>query len=1279
MMTAVKSKKTWISVLCVFLASVLMLTWVYSTKSIAADDEPEDASFYKIASSASAHLNDRLAHNEGVVFPASGGSVGTDGKVSAAIDFGSAGGLLGYCDEADADGLIMGGINPALSSSSATFSYSSMKNLPVSGGGQSSALYMYCRYGYLLTALGLDSTSAEVSFDFFRFLSGLLMTVAYVMAFTVDLIFAAIVAILSSLNPFKFFRNGMSATWQKYVAAMPTDSPLQGLAGFLSGLYSTLSNLSWTVVIPMSCVILIFSLLVLKSANRGSKIKKFIIRIVFVAAGIPLLGSLYTTSLEALGDPSNGGMGAATRIVQSTFCDFENWAKNCRLGLSGKGGTAFVWTSNDGSDGGSAHPYSEAMLRNICYSINKEAHGEGASFSDWASGGMDVGKGFDITTGDNSTTSDILETLGMLGRYMNGSFFYASDWETLVKAQLTTKSSVDENYYKEVMDVLSKSDSPNDFKDTNHFDGSSGWGSADLWNNGSFSAAPVSVATDEGTEAQSVKFSCNSTAPGTRGNTEVGADPSTKYGLSTMAMYNYLTSKFTPTSVVVYSNEKASSGFVRESHRSVNMVGTGVVQIMYFFNAFIMLLAMTVVGWCYGFGLVFSNIKRSIRMITSVPFAMLGSIRGIAKAVVYALVMIIEIIGTLFVYSLLTELLIGISSVVEQPIMHALSNSALGTGNATTVTALMYTPIGAAITIIALLVSSIVLILFIVMAFRLRKVIIKSLDESAAAIVNKFMEVDEVYSGVNDPKKQGLISKAAGAVGQGAGMAVGGKLAQGGMRAMGAGASGQGTAKAGSSSAEGAGSASNAGSNSSAGSMDSDKAAAAAMALSGGSGGSAGTPALSDGGGSMEEGAGFGGVGDTDAADKQMAAPMLGLPDTSAPANEMAEAADAADEKTENMVDSMTAKTDAMEEMADDEARNEIAKAERKEGMQKVSEGTVDTAIGAAKLAAAASAGDVKTGVEGAQQLKKGTDNMSSGGKQASKAGQTADREVTRERNAENATKGPSVGESAAPPPRQGKDGKSGSNGSNGNGSNKTDVHNNTQSNQTNNNSNSSNSQTTQQGAVQSQQQAPPPRQSNKQSGKLVKSGSSGTGSGGKSQAPKGKSSGGSSSSPRVVRSDTSNTSHNVSHGGSSVDNSRTNVNSKTSNRNENTNRRQYNSGKNGARPDGSRPTGNGRGQNRRQNQQRSVRPESGGQRHSSQDQNRGVRRQQKRNDTIARSEKMNQQRYGDAYESRQQTRRRMDYDDRREQTQWNVEQDASSRSQPAPKKLDTSGFDDDI
>ena len=41
MMTAVKSKKTWISVLCVFLASVLMLTWVYSTKSIAADDEPE--------------------------------------------------------------------------------------------------------------------------------------------------------------------------------------------------------------------------------------------------------------------------------------------------------------------------------------------------------------------------------------------------------------------------------------------------------------------------------------------------------------------------------------------------------------------------------------------------------------------------------------------------------------------------------------------------------------------------------------------------------------------------------------------------------------------------------------------------------------------------------------------------------------------------------------------------------------------------------------------------------------------------------------------------------------------------------------------------------------------------------------------------------------------------------------------------------------------------------------------------------------------------------------
>lgn len=981
-----------------------------------AADEPEDVSFYKLASSASAHMNDRLGHNEGLVMPDSSNYANDDGGIAGEISFGNAGGLLGYCDEADTDGLIAGWINSALSSSSATFSYNSLQKLPTSSGGYTSALYAYCRYGYLLNYLGLDSTATETSFDFFRFLAGFLMTAAYIMAFTVDVVFNAAVNILQTLNPFRLFVSGFGPVWKNYVDGLAADSPLYGLSVFLGEAYNTLSTLSWAALIPISFVFLIFSFLVLKSSNKMAKLKKYLIRIVFLTAGIPLLGSLYTMSLDQLGDPGNGGMGAATRIVQSTFCDFENWAKNCRLGVSGSGGTYYLMSANDGVDVGKAHPAAEAMLRNICYAINIEAHTGRKDATD-ASDGFDVTDGSDFNLGnDSSTTSDIITTVGMLGRYMQGSFFYASDWETLVKAKLTANSSGDSDYYDTVMDMFGKSDKASDFKDTNHFDGSSGWGSVDMWANGNMKVEHdivASILPNGAGGAVRYKVDGSASPPGTQGE---AADPSVKYGLSTMGMYNYLTSKFTKSSVVVYSNERASSGFIRESHRSVNMIGTGIISVMYFFNALVMLVAMIIVGWCYGFGIIFGNLKRTIRLITSVPFAMLGSIRGIAKVLTYTIVMILEIVGTLFVYNLIVEVLLSISSIIEQPIMHALGGSALAGGAGMNGLFWLITgPMGYTITVVMLIITCVVLILFVIMAIRLRKVIIKSLDESATAIINKFMDVDETYKGINEPSKPGMFQKAAGSVAQGAGMAAGSKLVGAAGSAIGS-KFGTGAASAGTSKPASSGGAGEA----AAGGSSEGAAAKAAMAAAGSAGGASGG---SFGGGlEASEGAGFGSGDTSDMEDRQMAAPVLGMPMASGAGGSVpdavSEAGNDAEEKAQATMDSMTGKTDAMEEEANDEAKSEIAKEERKEGAKKLAGGAVDTAIGGAKVAAAASTGDVKMGVEGAQQLAKGADNMSKGSGQMKNAGKKAEKEVNQAQAEKNRQKGAVAASSSTPPPR---------------------------------------------------------------------------------------------------------------------------------------------------------------------------------------------------------------------------------------------------------------------
>lgn len=1287
MMSISRVKRWGIVALSLILVVACGILCFDTTRAVAADD-PESASFYKLASSAAAHVNDRLSKNEGIVMPGST-VVSDDGTLGGgSIDFADAGGMLGYCDEADTDGIIAGWINSALSSSSATYSYSSLRKLPTSGGGNTSALYMYCKYGYLLSYLGLDSTSAEVSFDFFRFASGVLMTIAYITAFTVDIVFGAVVGILKTINPFRLFSLGVGPIWANYLDGLPNDSPLYGLAMSVSNLYQQLSDLSWTVIMPVFLVFLVFSLLVMKSTNRWGKIKKYAIRVVFIAAGIPLLGSMYTMSLDALGDPSNGGMGAATRIVQSTFCDFEAWAKNKRLGVPPAGGVQLSILDN-GGDGSRPSPESEAMLRTTCYSINRFAHGQSGTTigsSNVVSWNEEV-----FSSGDSSSTSDILTTMDMLGRYMSGSFFYASDWETLVKAELTNESSSDSDYYDTVMDMLGKSDSAADFKDNNHFDGT--WGNADIWGNGSLSATYNDLLGGlaggaGGDSSARVVF----TSGGQPSSTNV-ANPGTTGGLSTMAMYNYLTSKFTKSSVVVFSNERASSGFIRESHRAVNMIGTGVVQVMYFFNAFIMLIAMTIIGWCYGFGILFSNLKRTFRVITSVPFAMLGSIRGIAKVLTYALVMIIEIIGTLFVYSLIVEVLMNLSMIVEQPIMHVLGDSGISASGGLNFSAvMMFSPMGSTLTMILLIVNCIIFILFIIMAVRLRKVIVKSLDEAAAAVVNKFMDVDGVYQGVNDTKKPGVISRGAGAVAQGAGMAVGSKMV--GAAAGGANRNSSGSGVPGSSAGASNGSSAGASADMAGGSAASSGEAAATSAAMGMAAGSGGA----DMGGSpgADMGAGFG-TDNGDADDKALASTMLGTGGAPNPVEDVKDKLDEENEKAEDKaqaeLDNMTARTDAMEQENNEELKDEIAKEERKEGAKKVVGGAADTAVGVAKMAAAAETGNANMMVDGAKQTGRGVSNMKEGGGQAASAGSRADRAVNKAQNEKNESKPVVADSSSAPPVRETSSTRESSSSST------VQTKTNTNNNNTSSSSNSSSSNTTTNGKSgapgKSGTDAPrnaaagpnsAPARQTKASG-----GSSGTGakfrtsdkSGGQSKtASKQKRSSGGSSQSRSARPSSSSAQTrpaNVSQtnvinnsNGGSRDVNKVDVQSKQANSYNKNNKSNYN--------------------DKRRNENRSIRQASADKRQaqntkrvSAENQRYGqvkdkrARMEQRKSNSNYRRERLDNDAYAYSYQASHEVQpvdnnRGQAYDDN---TQYNVERESW---RPAKKKtLDDSNVNDDI
>ena len=147
-----------------------------------------------------------------------------------------------------------------------------------------------------------------------------------------------------------------------------------------------------------------------------------------------------------------------------------------------------------------------------------------------------------------------------------------------------------------------------------------------------------------------------------------------KTGLSTLAMYNYLSTDFTPTGMVIYSPAKSSNGHTVKAHFKVNMVGSGMMEIIFFLNCAAFLLVMVILGLYYTIGMAVSVIKQSFKMILNTPFALMGLLGSIAQVVTIVVTMVIEIIGSIAIYELMSELLFTIVTAFEGPLRESLAN-----------------------------------------------------------------------------------------------------------------------------------------------------------------------------------------------------------------------------------------------------------------------------------------------------------------------------------------------------------------------------------------------------------------------------------------------------------------------------------------------------------------------------------------------------------------------------------------------------------------------------
>jgi hypothetical protein len=744
-----------------FVAAVLIAVFgltMIGGSAYADKDKAEKYDFYTLSSNVTAYFSDATKPGEG------NGLSEDEGWTTIAQNASEGGDLLGYGD--DDVSSFSGWLVSKATGSSNTVGYDSLRvrdNGASSANSSYSGVLAYAQYGSLLNSLGLDSTSTGLGLHFQNMAFGSIMALLYLLAGGIDTIFSAVIWLLETLNPFKFFFSAISASSAAMANGMTGGQGvpvwMQSLDTWFSGWYQALVNLSWTVLIPLFIFTFIISSLMWKKGNALSGLKKLVIRMLFLGVGLPLIGSMYTASLGVMKDATAGAGMGATRVVISTFVDFENWAKVNRLAVPENG--TLQWDSDKQSPTGA----SVNKLRPTTVAINKLAN-RGA-FSDVAginpSGlGSISAEAAKADTSSNGGLKDFtyVAAMEMLLRYTTSQSYQASDFDTAIKGRISQQASSGVTWVKGCATTWFNVQADGSTKK----DGKSGCDKTKASENAVLKVREGSGLQASG-EGSVITFTTNP-ADRLAGDWVVLGEDFNNANLSALSMYNYLNTTFDKNSATTYSSSNAVSSATREYHNSVNLVGSAGVSWLYWVNGAVTLLCFIVLGLGYAFGMFTGAIKNSMHIITAVPFATLGSMAGIAKVLIYTFTMITEIIATMFIYRLVQEIILSVPSIFEGGLEH-MFNSMGGFGT--------YLKNSGNVTLFTSIVSTVLLILLTWKMMHFRGAFVKGLNEAVTKIIDKFLDTN-----VAPPAGGGKLMPAlAGGVGAGVGSAAANRLMSG--------------------------------------------------------------------------------------------------------------------------------------------------------------------------------------------------------------------------------------------------------------------------------------------------------------------------------------------------------------------------------------------------------------------------------------------------------------------------------------------------------------------
>lgn len=730
-----------------------------------ASDDCKDYSLYTLASNASSYFSNSLSPTDN-----KDAEYANEQWDEITQSPGRAGSLIGYSDPSFSFSFKW--LFAEVSGSSQTIEYSSFQTDDEED--LTSGVVDYAHYGAALSDLGFDTTSSsgDVVSVIIHAVGGFLMLIVYCLALGIGWIMTGFIKLLKLLNPFSWFYYGIDAispTWASGMVNGNTDlGAWDGLANFVSGWYSTLHDMAATVLIPLFLAVFIIGALLFKKMNKGSAAKKLIIRVVFIFIGLPLVGSMYTQVLDKMdtGDSQSAG---ASQVVLSTYVDFEAWSMNERLAIPDK--ATIGWDAGDGR----ATSQSTMNARTSALAINSVANpafegmgpvtGGTGEAADWSENSPKMtttcGEDQDPES-DNcepaDSGSEVGSVMGLLFRYMNTSAVSASDFESGIKNAVAESESIEENEKREMF-----GDGSDDYDDAIGF--GKGGKPYDPIDHPIISTSVKGLTSDNPGGSSPKTFSTSDDIQDDCGFKIAGEEGNAlNCNMAPLSMYNYLNTSFSPNSLTTFSSNKAMSEISRETHHAVNQIGTGPMSFVYWFNAIIILLCVVLLGFFYAFGMLFGAIKRMFMLVSAIPFASLGAMSGIAKVIIYTVALITEVIGTLFIYNFVSQVLIALPSIIEGPIAGFMKWQPMETALSQDTTGL----VGTLVVLFTVLISTILVLVATIAMLKVRSSVVKAINEAVTKFVDKFLDTDTT------PKEgSGLLPAMAGGAGVGAGMALG--------------------------------------------------------------------------------------------------------------------------------------------------------------------------------------------------------------------------------------------------------------------------------------------------------------------------------------------------------------------------------------------------------------------------------------------------------------------------------------------------------------------------